>query len=136
GMQATYYQGTPLGHTLPAGEVVGLRPGYCYRVKLTMSGLPGFRPNETVTLYPTLEVRGVVQLPPTLSARNYPLTVVLHPEEIERVVHTGTMVSKVIALENPEKAYPAQSRADEPFEIPLLPNQDLLEQSRTLGRPL
>src|SRR5207248_1184657 len=59
GTQATFYQGRPEGRSFPAPVVVGLRPGYIYRIKL--DGFPG-RPGLAV--YPTLEVRGTLFLPP------------------------------------------------------------------------
>src|SRR5260370_32099503 len=52
----TYYAGTLTGRELEAGGVVGLRPGYIYRVKV--SNLPG---HPDLAVYPALEVRGTLQ---------------------------------------------------------------------------
>src|SRR5437588_12037390 len=59
GMRVTFYPGTPEERRYDAPITVGLRPGYCYRVKLdNFAGYPG------VEFYPTLEVRGTLQLGP------------------------------------------------------------------------
>jgi uncharacterized repeat protein (TIGR01451 family) len=135
-MRATYYPGGPQGHEIPASATVGLRPGYIYRVKLTVTGLPSQAHGEVLNLYPTLEVRGSLQLPPKQSVHDYPVTIVLSNDDIEQVLRASALVTKVVALEHPECAYPAASRAEEPFEIRLFPWQNLLEEARTVGRPL
>src|SRR5437870_8685244 len=61
GMHVTFYQGKTLPRKFAAPVVVGLRPGYAYRVKLTdLPEHPG------LALFPTLEVYGTLQLPPQL----------------------------------------------------------------------
>src|SRR5262249_27719370 len=58
GLQVTFYPGNKQVRSFPAPVMVGLRPGYIYRVQL--AGFPGY---PGVTLYPSLEVRGTLQLP-------------------------------------------------------------------------
>src|SRR5205807_10225240 len=58
GSKVTFYSGAGQGREFTAPVSVGLRPGYIYRVKI--ANLPG---HPRVALYPTLEVRGTLQLP-------------------------------------------------------------------------
>src|SRR5689334_16518647 len=55
GTHVTFYQGAAPPRDYAAPVVVGLRPGYLHRVRLT--GIPG-RPG--MMLAPTLEVRGTL----------------------------------------------------------------------------
>jgi uncharacterized repeat protein (TIGR01451 family) len=130
GMHVTVYQGAPPGHDYAAPLVVGLRPGYLHRVRL--SGLPG-RP--AVTLAPTLEVLGTLHLTAHLCPEKYPAPVVLTEQDIERVL-AGALVTKVIYLENPDRAVAAATRPDQPLELELPPTRDLVNESWGLGRPM
>jgi uncharacterized repeat protein (TIGR01451 family) len=130
GLRVTLYEGNPLGRNFPAPAVVGLRPGYIYRVKITgLPNLPG------VALYPTLEVRGTLHLPPGLQAATYPATFVLTDLDIERVL-AGSLVTKVLYLEHPDKAPPIATDKNRPLERDLPPRTDPLEASREFGRPV
>jgi uncharacterized repeat protein (TIGR01451 family) len=129
-MQVRVYPGGPAGRTLVAPATVGLRPGYIYRVKL--SNLPE-HPREA--LYPTLEVRGTLRLPATMRAADYPVPIVLHKEDVEQAL-AGSLVTKVVYLESPERAIPVATQADQPLETDLRPGTDLVEEARALGRPL
>jgi uncharacterized repeat protein (TIGR01451 family) len=129
GLRATIYQGQPIGREFAAPVVVGLRPGYVYRVKL--SGLPD-RPG--VALYPTLEVRGSLHLPPHANPAAYPAPVVLTAADVERAL-SGGLVTKVVYLENPDKAVPI-STAGETLEAELPPNANPMAEARERGRPL
>jgi uncharacterized repeat protein (TIGR01451 family) len=130
GLRVTFYQGQPRGRAFDAPVVVGLRPGYLYRLQL--SHLPN-RPG--VSLYPTLEVRGSLCLKPQLNAALYPAPVVISDAEIESVL-AGNLVSKVVYLEDPERAMPALVPPDQPIESDLLPGRDLLAEARDRGRPM
>jgi uncharacterized repeat protein (TIGR01451 family) len=130
GLHATFYQGTPDGRDFPAPVAVGLRPGYIYRVRL--SGLPG-QPDRM--LYPTLEVRGTLQLPPGLHSADYPAPVTFTPEEIDQVL-SGAVLTKVVFLEDPNHALAEASRPDQPLEIDVAPGADPLDEARARGRPL
>ena len=57
GMRAAFYQGRPEGRTFDAPVMVGLRPGYLYRIRLS-----GFTDRPGLAVYPTLEVRGSLSL--------------------------------------------------------------------------
>ena len=67
GTRATFYQGRAAPRAFNAPVVVGMRPGYCYRMKLdNLPDLPG------VALYPTLEVRGSLWVSPKLRPDDLP----------------------------------------------------------------
>src|SRR5262249_16179702 len=48
----------------------------------------------------------------------------------------GALVTKVIYLEDPEKAQPVATRADQPLIRDFPPGSDLLNEARALGRPM
>jgi uncharacterized repeat protein (TIGR01451 family) len=129
-MHVTIYQGMAPGRDLVAPVTVGLRPGYLHRVRLT--GLPQ-RPG--LALAPTLEVRGTLCLPPRLHAADYPAPVVFTEDDINRVL-AGSLLTKVVYLENPELAVAVATRRDQPVEETLSPGYDLLEEARGRGRPM
>ena len=67
GMKTTFFPGTAAAHVLASATDVGLRPGYVYRVELSnLPNLPG------VQLYPSLEVRGVLNVTLAQAARRLP----------------------------------------------------------------
>jgi uncharacterized repeat protein (TIGR01451 family) len=128
GVRATFFQGLPQGRSFDAPVVFGVRPGYLYRIEI--SHLPS-RPG--VSFFPTLEVRGSLQLPPHRGARAFPAPLVLSEADIEAVLE-GSMVAKVIYLENPDRAQPVATRPDHPLEIDLPPQVDALAEARNRGR--
>jgi uncharacterized repeat protein (TIGR01451 family) len=113
-----------------APAVFGLRPGYIYRLELT--GLPTA---PGVNLYPTLEVRGSLRLSACVNARAFPAPVVLTEADLEQVLH-GSLIIKVLYLENPERAEPTTTTLDQPQETNLPSARDLLEEAREFGRPM
>src|SRR5262249_24235566 len=78
GARVTVHSGVALPRELQTPVAVGYRPGYIYRFAL--SQLPD-APNAV--LYPTLEVRGTLQLPPKQRAADYPVPIVLTDEDIQ-----------------------------------------------------
>lgn len=130
GMQVAFQQGEPISHVYATPVVIGMRPGYIYRVKLTnFPGHPG------VSLFPTLEVRGTLMLPPSIRAIEHPATVAVSPQEIDRVL-AGGFITKVVYLEDPDKAIPVASSSAEPLETMLKPGDDPLKEARERGRPM
>jgi uncharacterized repeat protein (TIGR01451 family) len=129
GMQASFYQGHARNRTLPAPAVVGIRPGYLYRVKLT-----GMATHPGLSLYPTLEVRGSLYLA-HLGPSKFPAPVVLTERDIDNIL-AGSMVTKLIYLEHPDRALPSSYPADDPFELDLPPGSKLLEEAWARGRPV
>jgi uncharacterized repeat protein (TIGR01451 family) len=129
-MHVTLFQGSAPGHDYAAPQIAALRPGYLHRVRLT--GLPG-RPG--VSLSPTLEVLGTLNLTAHLRPEDYPAPVVLTEQDIDHVLG-GAMVTKVVYLEHPDRAVAAATRPDLPLELDLPPNRDLVGESWCMGRPV
>src|SRR5262249_47297868 len=130
GMRATFYQGRPEGREFEAPVTVGMRTGYVYRVKLGgMAKYPG------VTLYPTLEVRGRVQLPPRMNPADYPAPVVFTDDDIEKALGGG-LITKVVYLEDPNRAASVTWKQDDPPERTLQATEDPWAEAWTLGRPV
>jgi uncharacterized repeat protein (TIGR01451 family) len=128
--QVGFFAGAATARLCAAPVTVGLRPGYVHRVELiNPPGHPGVR------LFPTLEVRGTLFLPPQLRASNYPAAIVFTPEEIERALH-GVLLTKVIYLEDPEKALPVASTVDRPLELDAGTGLDPVAEAKEHGRPM
>jgi uncharacterized repeat protein (TIGR01451 family) len=111
-VRATAYPGSPISRMYSASSVVGLRPGYAYRFEL--SNLP-YHPG--VSIYPEVEVRGVLVPRPGMRYMDYPLPITLSEFDIEKVLK-GVVITKVIFLEDPDKALPAEVGRDSPVEMP------------------
>ena len=107
-----------------------MRPGYLHRVQIVNPpGHPG------VSLYPTVEVCGTLYLPPKLHAAAYPAAIAFTPAEIDRVIR-GVLLTKVIYLEDPEKAFPVNSTADAPLEIDSARGENPVATAQEHGRPM
>src|SRR5262245_23920636 len=132
GMHVTFFQGNarPGGFDFAAPVVAGLRPGYLHRVRL--SNLPD-RPG--MMLSPTIEVTDALCLPPHLSTAKYPVPVTFSEQDLDRIA-AGRFITKVVYLEDPEKAVAVPTRADQPLELDLPPNRDLMFEAHQLGRPM
>jgi uncharacterized repeat protein (TIGR01451 family) len=130
GAHVTLYNGMSGGREFPIPVVVGLRPGYIYQVKLT--NLPGF---PAAALYPTIEVRGTLQLPAGLRPSSYPAPIVINARDIAQAT-TGAFLNKVVYMEPAEQARPNPAALQGPLELEVRPGQDALEEARSLGRPL
>jgi uncharacterized repeat protein (TIGR01451 family) len=128
GMQATFFQGRAKPRSFAAPVVVGLRPGYSYRLQL--SNLPN-RPG--VTLFPTVEVRGSLKLQPRFGAHCFPATVYLGPDDLEAAA-LGSLITKVIYLEDPDRAEPRAAPPGEILESEILPDRDIFNEARNRGR--
>lgn len=129
GTHVTFFQGRYHRDYL-APQTVGLRPGYIYRVEL--SGLPG---RAGVSFFPTLEVRGTLQVPAQGRASQFPASVVLTDADFDAAAR-GTLVTKVVYLESPTNAVAEATRPDEPLERDVRPPYDPLDEARELGRPV
>src|SRR5262249_8101020 len=66
---------------------------------------------------------------------NYPAVVTLTQEDIDAVLD-GSLVTKVIYLEHPDRAVPQATRKNEPLEYTLPADQDLVAAARERGRPM
>src|SRR5262249_21666891 len=112
GVRVTAYPGTSLARSYNAPTVMGLRPGYIYRFELT--NLP-YNPGKV--LYPEVEVRGVLVPRAGMKYMDYPIPLVFSLADIDRVMQ-GAVITKVIYLEDPEKAIPTEVLPDHPVETP------------------
>jgi len=130
GMKITFYRGAAAGQTATAPCIVGLRPGFAYKVKL--SDIPRF---PGLTLYPTLEARGSMILGSRLRNADFPAALVFRDEDFT-AAQAGAMVTKVVVLERPDQALPRASKADDPLEIDVPANQNPLQESLQRGRAL
>jgi uncharacterized repeat protein (TIGR01451 family) len=129
GMQATFYQGRAEGrHDAPT--LVGLRPGYSYRVKL--GNLPK---HPDFAVYPTIQVCGTLTLPPQTTADAYPLSITLTETDIEQAL-SGAVVTKVFFVENVEKALPQATTPEQVLAYDVPPERDPFQEALTLGRPV
>lgn len=129
GTQATFIQGHDVrGFETPV--TVGLRPGYVYRFRLS-----GFEKYPRESLWPTLEVIGTLTLPPPLCAKDHPTPVVFSQTDIDRAMN-GAFITKVIYLENPDKALPLPTRPDQPLESDLPADRDPYTEAQLRGRPI
>jgi uncharacterized repeat protein (TIGR01451 family) len=130
GLHVTFYQGLAPARRFDVPVMVGLRPGYIYRLKVT-----GFPTRPGLELYPTLEVRGTLRLPSDLGASHHPAPVYLSEFDAEQLLD-GSLITKVIYLEDPKHAVPEAGRKDQPFESEIPPDRDILNESRNFGRPV
>ena len=130
GMKVTFYRGETMGVTLDAPCVVGVRPGYAYRLALSnIDGFPG------ATFSPTIEVRGSLWLTSQLHNANFPATLVFRQEDFTKV-EQGAMIKKIVVLEHPETAEPAAAPADHPIEISVPAGCQLQHEVQSRGAPL
>ena len=131
GTRITFWRDPAGPRSFEVPATVGLRPGYVYRPRI--DNIPG-RPG--VALYPTLEVRGTLAFPTLAKAGEHPAPLVLSETDLDRV-EAGSFVTKVVYLENPERAVPVSTRPDQPLETTLpAGGRDLVDAARDHGRPM
>ena len=128
GVRVTAFPGSPLSRMYDAPAVVGLRPGYSYRFEL--SNLP-YAPGKS--LFPEVEVRGVLVPRPGMKYMDYPLPLLFTEADIERVLK-GAVVTKVIYLEDPDKALAAEVSPNAPVEMPDATDEAAIRAARAGGR--
>ena len=112
----------------PTPTVMGLRPGYVYRFEL--SNLP-YHPDKSI--YPEVELRGTLVPRPGMKYMDYPIPLTFSQADIEKVLK-GVVITKVIYLEDPEKALPAEVGRDTPVEMPDATDQDAVKFAVDNGR--
>lgn len=127
-VRVTAYPGSGMSRIFDAPNVIGLRPGYSYRFEL--SNLP-YHPG--VSLYPEVEVRGTLVPRPGMKYMDYPLPITLSQLDIDRVLK-GVVITKVLYLEDPEKALPAEVGRDAPVETPDASDEVAIKTAIANGR--
>ncbi|HJZ55924.1 MAG TPA: hypothetical protein VKE74_13225, partial [Gemmataceae bacterium] len=128
GVRVTAYPGSPLARMYDTPTVLAFRPGYVYRLEL--SNLP-YHPGET--LYPEVEVRGTLVPRPGMKYMDYPFPLVFTPADIERAL-AGSVITKVVYLEDPDKAFPVEVGPDAPVELPNGSEQEAIKNALASGR--
>jgi uncharacterized repeat protein (TIGR01451 family) len=129
GARVTAFPGSNLARVYGAPIVMGLRPGYVFRFELDNIGVPGR------TLYPEVELRGVLVPRPGMRYMDYPIPIFFSQLDIDRALN-GVLITKVIYLEDPERALPVAMTPDLPIESPDATERDALRAARELGRPI
>ncbi len=128
GVRVTVYPGSPIARLYETPSVLGFRPGYTYRLEL--SNLPYF-PGRT--LYPEVEIRGTLVPRPGMKYMDWTAPLVFKQADIERAL-AGSMITKMIYLEDPEKAIPAQFGLDDPVELPADSEEQAYKDAVASGR--
>jgi uncharacterized repeat protein (TIGR01451 family) len=123
----------PTGQAVAADAVVGLRPGYVYRVQIGQAKPDG--PDHARPLYPTFEVRGTLRLVAKDTAIRNPVVVRFSDEDL-RKAHAGTIITRYYYLENPDTALPVQGDAEEIVEFNADSDESACEEARSRGRLL
>ena len=127
-VRVTAYPGSALSHIYPAPVTMGLRPGYVYRFEL--SNLP-YHPDKAI--YPEVEVRGTLVPRPGMKYMDYPIPLTFSQADIDKVLKGGVL-TKVIYLEDPEKALPTEVGRDTPVEMPDATDQEAVKSALANGR--
>ena len=128
GVRVTAFPGSSISRLSETPTVMGLRPGYVFRFKL--SNLP-YYPGEE--LYPEVELRGVLIPRGGMKYMDYPIPLAFSQVDIEQALK-GVLITKVIYLEDPEKAIPAATNPDRPVEIPEDTEHAALKSAQENGR--
>lgn len=103
--------------------------GPVYRLKI--AGLPEY---PGVELYPTVEVTDRLH-PPAGQEDQWPIPVQITPEEIEAALQ-DRMVTKVVYLENPQRASLLNQENGDVLTFDSLGDDNLLDAADQLGRPV
>ena len=115
----------PSGTGYAGGSVFGFRPGYVYRLKVNV---PGREP-----LGATLEVRGSIVPRANMKYMEFPAALHMSKTDVARVTAAG-VVTKVIYLENPEKAIPQEELPGQPLEVAADSEREALDVAGDNGR--
>lgn len=128
GVRVTVNPGTGFARMHDAPAVFGFRPGYVYRLEL--SNLP-YLPGRS--LYPEVEVRGMLVPRPGMRYMDWPAPLVFTVADIDRVL-SGGVVTKVVYLEDPDKAIPAEFGLTNPVEVPAGSEDEAVREAIANGR--
>jgi uncharacterized repeat protein (TIGR01451 family) len=111
GTTVTVHPGSGMAKAYAGATTFGFRPGYAYRLELgNIPGKPG------TSLYPLVEVFGSLVPRNGLNYWEFPAAIPFSADDLAKAA-TGTLVSKVIYLEDPKKAVPMPATADAPHEF-------------------
>ncbi|MDB5312340.1 MAG: hypothetical protein JWO38_6542 [Gemmataceae bacterium] len=128
GVRVTIYPGSPLARMYDAPAVIGFRPGYVYRLEL--ANLP-YHPGKV--LYPEVEVRGTLVPRAGMKYMDWPTPLLFTQADIERAL-TGSVITKAVYLEDPEKAIPAEFGLAAPVELTAGSEEEAIKEAVANGR--
>jgi hypothetical protein len=109
--------------------LVGMQIGPVYRLRVT-----DFAPEPGQEVFPTVEVIDRLYPPAGLALR-YPIPIELTREEL-RMAADGMFVTRIIYLENPSQALPANDLPDEQQWVEAPHGADPLAVADEMGRPV
>ncbi|MCA9151094.1 MAG: hypothetical protein KDA92_17405 [Planctomycetales bacterium] len=107
---------------------VGLTVGQPYRLRI--SGIPQ---HEAHQLYPSVELIDHLH-PPDGQRDRFPIPIELTQEDLETALR-GSLVVRVVYVENPQRAFPEPERGEQ-LTTDVLPSEDPLHVADDLGRPV
>jgi len=107
----------------------GMLIGAVYRLRVT--GIPR---NEGAEVFPTIELVNRVYPPPGQEPR-FPVPIDLTQEDIELAL-AGKFVTRVIYVEDPNRALPVAQKPGDQTWFEVLPHDNPLEVADRLGRPI
>lgn len=128
GQVAFYTQPDGTATTLAAPAVAAVHVGSVYRFKISdMADRPG------VELYPTVELLDRLH-PPRGRETEFPVPIAFTEQEIEYAIE-GRLVTKVIYLEQPNRAAPVRNTTAERTHF-AEPRENILVRADIAGRPM
>lgn len=113
----------------PSPRNFGLLIAPVYRFKVTR--IPFHAGAE---LYPTIELINRTYAPPGVEQR-FPVLIELEQDDLEQALQ-GKFITRVVYLEDPDKAIPASAAAGAPLSFDARPSDDPLLMADALGRPM
>lgn len=129
GTQVTFAEGGQFTAAYRLPVTVGLLVGRVYRLKVT--NVPQA---EGLELFPTIELVDRLY-PPAGQELHFPIVLELPAEDL-LLAGQGKFVTRVIYLEDPQRALPVMEQDSGPFWFDVRPNEDPLAVADSLGRPL
>jgi hypothetical protein len=115
-------------HTAAAPAMARLGVGFTFRIRIDLDKT---ETTPATTLYPSIEVIDRLH-PPLGKADQFPIPVRFTQDDIDLAV-AGRMVTKVVYLEQPQRARPAN---DPLPTATIAPNENLLKEADRRGRPM
>ena len=113
----------------PTPVQVGMLIAPVYRLRVTQ--VPNYPGME---VFPTVEIIDRLYPPPGEALR-FPIPIVISAEELELALE-GKFVTRVIYVEDPDRALPVAQRVETQNWFEVEPDQDPLEMADRLGRPV
>jgi uncharacterized repeat protein (TIGR01451 family) len=98
--------------------------------RLQLANLPGY-PGRA--LYPEVEVRGSLVPRAGMRYMDWPAPLLFTPTDIEHALN-GAVVTKVVYLEDPDRAFPGEAKTDSPIEFPVPSEGEAVRAATANGR--